>query len=135
MLLEKFEKAVHSLTSNSRADIESLTVLAKKLDGYDRQREFFDIITVHCCEGLLMLYIFDSIMKNVGGCYVGLISQEIVKIFLCIFKVVDVQMRKKMFALRWTWNNILSSNTLLELDIAINNVDKAWKINVSSCEN
>lgn len=80
-------------------------------------------------QGLPVLYVVDSILKNVGDPYVDLIGEKIVMLFRDKFVgSVDPQIRKKMFILRHTWTGVLQPVTLHSLDVAINEIDTAWPI-------
>lgn len=102
---------------------------------------------------LPVLYLIDSIVKNVGHEYTGLFSHSIVNIFCGVFEKVclcgcvrmcgwwarlvlthfvtiqvNEKVRTKMYALRQTWNDVFSQPKLYALDLKVNNIDRAWPI-------
>lgn len=112
---------------NDKAVIQSLTEIAGI--GYDKAREIVHII-VHNenSEGLLKLYLVDSIIKKVGGSYINFFSEDLVDSFASVFKTADTSCRGKLFKLRQTWNGLVSESTLNLLDIGVNNIDRNWPI-------
>ncbi|CAH2263858.1 jg21590 [Pararge aegeria aegeria] len=79
---------------------------------------------------LPVLYLVDSIIKNVGGAYTQKFSQSIVNMFTKTFKQVDEKIRSQMFKLRETWHDVFPSTKLYQLDVKVNLIDPAWPIQV-----
>lgn len=79
-------------------------------------------------EGILKLYLMDSIIKNVGEAYVDLFNKVLEESFSKVFRTADLQCKKKMFELRNTWNDSVSKSTLQSIDIAINAIDGNWPV-------
>ncbi|EDS28698.1 conserved hypothetical protein [Culex quinquefasciatus] len=77
---------------------------------------------------LPILYLIDSIVKNVGKQYQSLFSQVIVSTFCGVFETVNERVREKMFSLRQTWNEVFPQSKLYALDIKINSIDPGWPI-------
>lgn len=102
---------------------------------------------------LPLLYLIDSIVKNVGDPYKQLFQQEIVGMFVdafdkvghsafsiflnrinvylslspCLQSKTD-KVREKMFALRETWNDVFLQTKLYALDVKVNQIDQNWPI-------
>lgn len=83
------------------------------------------------CDGLLKLYIIDSIMKTVGGPYLDIFSKEILKLFVQVFETWTSSSKCKLFQLRWTWNGLLHSSILHLLDVTVNKIDKNWQVQLN----
>lgn len=65
-------------------------------------------------DGLLILYLMDSIMRNVGGRYVTLFCQDMVKMFCGIFRIsVKPGVRKKIFDLRLSWDQLIPTSLFI----------------------
>ncbi|KAJ8944029.1 hypothetical protein NQ318_021745 [Aromia moschata] len=77
---------------------------------------------------LPILYLIDCIVKNVGGTYTTLFSQNIVSTFCGVFKAVDEKTRAEMFKLRQTWNDVFPQMKLYAIDVQINLLDPAWPV-------
>lgn len=77
---------------------------------------------------LPILYLIDCIVKNVGGPYTALFSQNIVATFCSVFRVADERTRAEMFKLRQTWNEVFSAKKLYAIDIQIKMLDPAWPV-------
>ncbi|KAJ8720492.1 hypothetical protein PYW08_005957 [Mythimna loreyi] len=83
---------------------------------------------VHPDIKLPVLYLVDSIIKNVGGAYTSKFSQSIVNMFTRTFKQVDEKIRSQMFKLRETWHDVFPATKLYQLDVKVNLIDPAWPI-------
>ncbi|XP_037825471.1 pre-mRNA cleavage complex 2 protein Pcf11-like [Lucilia sericata] len=77
---------------------------------------------------LPILYLIDSIVKNVKSTYVQLFSQCIVNIFCGAFEKVNEKIRERMYALRQTWNEVFSAQRLYALDVKVKRLDHNWPI-------
>lgn len=102
---------------------------------------------------LPILYLIDSIVKNVGEEYKQLFQQEIVGIFVDVFDKVNEniysrifkwvanqyyyhfpvqsrsdKVREKMFALRETWKDVFLPTKLYMIDVKVNQLDPNWPI-------
>uniref|UniRef100_A0A182NQP0 CID domain-containing protein n=1 Tax=Anopheles dirus TaxID=7168 RepID=A0A182NQP0_9DIPT len=77
---------------------------------------------------LPILYLVDSIVKNVGKQYQTLFSNVIVNMFCGVFQSVNEKIREKMFSLRQTWNEVFQQPKLYTLDVKINSIDPGWPI-------
>lgn len=129
-MTSSFSNLFENLKCNDKDVIKSLTKYAKT--NCDDAENIVNIIFKDRRDGILRLYLIDSIIKNAREPYVHIITREIVEIFEGIFIISNVEIRKKMFALRHTWRGIFSNEKLLELDKAINRLDVAWPLHVST---
>lgn len=58
------------------------------------------------------LYLIDSILKNVGGEYVQIFSQDIFKNFVKCFNEVDDPVKQKFLKVLETWSLIFSADII-----------------------
>ncbi len=114
--MEDFKQSLRKLTINSKQIISSLTESVKQLAKNVNKRHIIQVIITDTSDGMLMLYLTDSIMRTIGGAFVGIISQEIASIFRTIFKNADFSTRGKLVALRKSWNQVLSEPVLFKID-------------------
>lgn len=77
---------------------------------------------------LPLLYLIDSIVKNVKGCYVELFTQNIVSNFCRIFQKSDEKTRASLFKLRNTWSDVFPAEKLFALDSRVKTIDPAWPV-------
>ncbi|KAK2584744.1 hypothetical protein KPH14_007075 [Odynerus spinipes] len=80
---------------------------------------------------LPVLYLIDSIVKNVNGTYLNLFTQNIVNTFCGVFEKVDENTRASMWKLRQTWNDVFPAKKLFSLDVRVQSIDPAWPITAS----
>ncbi|XP_053668555.1 uncharacterized protein LOC128718962 [Anopheles marshallii] len=128
---KEYLSSLADLNVNSKPLINMLTILAEE------NLEYAQII-VHAVEKHLLkvapdvklpiLYLVDSIVKNVGKQYQTLFSQVIVNMFCGVFQTVNEKIREKMFSLRQTWNDVFQPGKLYTLDVKINSIDPGWPI-------
>uniref|UniRef100_A0A182PRR4 Pre-mRNA cleavage complex 2 protein Pcf11 n=1 Tax=Anopheles epiroticus TaxID=199890 RepID=A0A182PRR4_9DIPT len=128
---KEYLSSLADLNVNSKPLINMLTILAEE------NLEYAQII-VHAVEKHLakvapdvklpILYLVDSIVKNVGKQYQMLFSQVIVNMFCGVFQTVNEKIREKMFSLRQTWNDVFQQSKLYTLDVKINSIDPGWPI-------
>ncbi|NWS27865.1 PCF11 protein, partial [Polioptila caerulea] len=79
-------------------------------------------------EKLPVMYLMDSIVKNVGREYLTAFTKNLVATFICVFEKVDENTRKSLFKLRSTWDDIFPLKKLYALDVRVNSLDPAWPI-------
>ncbi|XP_023724506.1 pre-mRNA cleavage complex 2 protein Pcf11-like [Cryptotermes secundus] len=77
---------------------------------------------------LPVLYLIDSILKNVGDVYTSLFTQNFVSAFCGVFEKGDKETRSQMFTLRKTWKKVSPPEKLHAVDVRVNAVDPAWPI-------
>lgn len=128
----EYKSALSELTFNSKPVISMLTMLAD--DYKDSGSE--DI--VRCIESRLhevssdkklpLLYLMDSICKNIRGKYIELFTQNIVSNFCHVFEKADEKTRLSLYKLRQTWVEIFPSRKLYAVDVRIRDIDPAWPV-------
>ncbi|XP_014235867.1 pre-mRNA cleavage complex 2 protein Pcf11-like isoform X2 [Trichogramma pretiosum] len=130
-IVEEYVSSLQDLKSNSKPYINMLTQLAE--DYIEYASAIVAAVEVHLLKvrneiKLPVLYLIDSIVKNLGGSYLELFSKNIVQTFCKVFEKVDESTRSKMWKLRNTWNDIFPAKQLYDLDVQVNNIDPAWPI-------
>lgn len=136
-VVSSYKTALQDLTFNSKPLINVLTMLAEENtdNGLGIVQVICDRIKeVGIDQKLPSLYLLDSILKNIGGEYVNIISMCIVEIFCHVFESAkDERNRMSLFKLRKTWAQYIPTKTLNELDVRSNKADPNWPI-MSSVE-
>ncbi|XP_063537614.1 pre-mRNA cleavage complex 2 protein Pcf11 [Cydia strobilella] len=130
-IADEYASSLADLTVNSKPLINMLTILAE--ENVDHAGVIVDTVEKHLEKvqadiKLPVLYLVDSIIKNVGGAYVQKFSQIIVNMFTRTFKQVDEKVRSQMFKLRETWHDVFPATKLYQLDVKVNLIDPAWPI-------
>ncbi|XP_067140443.1 pre-mRNA cleavage complex 2 protein Pcf11 [Centruroides vittatus] len=128
---EEYRSSLADLTCNSKPLISMLTMLAE--DNLENAREIVKVIESHLQKvgpeiKLPVMYLIDSIVKNVGRQYLNLFTQSIVSNFCSVFEKVDEKTRMQLFKLRQTWNGIFPNKKLYAIDARVNAIDPAWPI-------
>ncbi|XP_066502803.1 pre-mRNA cleavage complex 2 protein Pcf11 [Hoplias malabaricus] len=127
----EYQSSLEDLTFNSKPHINMLTILAEENLQFTKDIVAIieaQIIKAPPAEKLPVLYLVDSIVKNVGGEYLEVFAKNIVTSFICVFEKVDENTRKSLFKLRSTWDEIFPLKKLYALDVRVNSVDPAWPI-------
>lgn len=124
--MKRFEAVLSSFVRNDKKIIDTLTKLAEA--NRNAAKLFVDSVIKNKTNvnGLLILYLMDSIIKNAGGNYVAIFSAFVICTFKEVFEVVDVETKKKMFLLRVTWENVFPETILATLDETILQIDRNW---------
>ncbi|XP_044225973.1 pre-mRNA cleavage complex 2 protein Pcf11 isoform X1 [Thunnus albacares] len=127
----EYQSSLEDLTYNSKPHINMLTILAE--ENLDFAKDIVAIIEAQIskapsAEKLPVLYLVDSIVKNVGGEYLAVFAKNLITSFLCVFEKVDENTRKSLFKLRSTWDEVFPLKKLYALDVRVNAVDSAWPI-------
>ncbi|XP_051533128.1 pre-mRNA cleavage complex 2 protein Pcf11-like [Myxocyprinus asiaticus] len=127
----EYESSLEDLTFNSKPHINMLTILAE--ENIQFTKDIVAIIEAQiakapAAEKLPVLYLVDSIVKNVGRQYLEVFAKNLVNSFICVFEKVDEGTRKSLFKLRSTWDEIFPLKKLYALDVRVNSVDPAWPI-------
>ncbi|XP_055637701.1 uncharacterized protein LOC129776214 [Toxorhynchites rutilus septentrionalis] len=127
----EYLSSLADLNVNSKPLINMLTILAE--ENLDYALVIVTAVEKHLAKvqpdvKLPILYLVDSIVKNVGKQYQSLFSQVIVGMFCGVFETVNERVREKMFSLRQTWNDVFPQSKLYTLDIKINSIDPGWPI-------
>ncbi|VDO76434.1 unnamed protein product [Heligmosomoides polygyrus] len=120
------------LVNNNKTQINLLTILAE-----DYQQHAAAIVetiekqmyTVPKAQKLPIMYVADSIMKNIPNSdYKELFAKIIVRVFVHVFLEGDETVRGAMYRLRQTWGDIFNRSKLYQLDIKVNEIDRAWPL-------
>ncbi|XP_013195620.2 uncharacterized protein LOC106138874 isoform X2 [Amyelois transitella] len=130
-IAEEYASSLADLTVNSKPLINMLTILAE--ENIEHAGVIVETVEKHLEKvqpeiKLPVLYLVDSIIKNVGRAYTQKFSQSIVNMFTRTFKQVDEKVRSQMFKLRETWNDVFPATKLYQLDVKVNLIDPAWPI-------
>ncbi|XP_047463518.1 pre-mRNA cleavage complex 2 protein Pcf11 [Mugil cephalus] len=126
-----YQSSLEDLTFNSKPHINMLTILAE--ENVNFAKDIVAIIEAQiskapAAEKLPVLYLVDSIVKNVGGEYLAVFAKNLITTFICVFEKVDENTRKSLFKLRSTWDDVFPLKKLYALDVRVNSVDPAWPI-------
>ncbi|KAI5703105.1 hypothetical protein M8J75_007733 [Diaphorina citri] len=130
-IAEEYGSALSDLTFNSKPLINMLTMLA---DEYQNHASIIvtilerHLVKVRAEVKLPVLYLIDSIVKNLGVRYTQLFKKNIASLFCGVFEKVDEKVRANMFKLRTTWDGVFPEECLNQLDIGVNQIDRAWPI-------
>nr|XP_019968410.1 PREDICTED: pre-mRNA cleavage complex 2 protein Pcf11-like [Paralichthys olivaceus] len=127
----EYQSSLEDLTFNSKPHINMLTILAE--ENLTFAKDIVAIIEAQiskapAAEKLPVLYLVDSIVKNVGGEYLAVFAKNLITSFICVFEKVDENTRKSLFKLRSTWDEVFPLKKLYALDVRVNSVDPAWPI-------
>lgn len=129
--LEAFLCGLAELTVNSKPHINFLTMIAEN-NSYQAEaivKAVNDRLkTTLCSTKLPILYLIDSILKNVGKEYITYFSTVLVNNFANIYAEVDASTKQLMGILRQTWNGIISPTDLSKLDIQVHTIDQQWQL-------
>ncbi|XP_077447884.1 pre-mRNA cleavage complex 2 protein Pcf11 isoform X2 [Stigmatopora argus] len=128
---QEYKSSLEDLTFNSKPHINMLTILAEENVSFAK-----DIVAIieaqiskaAAAEKLPVLYLVDSIVKNVGGEYLAVFAKNLITSFICVFEKVEENTRKSLFKLRSTWDEVFPLKKLYALDVRVNSVDPAWPI-------
>ncbi|XP_017892802.1 uncharacterized protein LOC108632624 isoform X2 [Ceratina calcarata] len=130
-IADEYISSLSDLTINSKPLINMLTMLAE--DNIEHASAIVQAVENHLQKvrsdiKLPVLYLIDSIVKNVNGAYLNLFTQNIVNTFCGVFEKVDENTRASMWKLRQTWNDVFPANKLFSLDVRVQSIDPAWPI-------
>ncbi|XP_015603412.1 uncharacterized protein LOC107271676 isoform X2 [Cephus cinctus] len=133
-IADEYISSLSDLTINSKPLINMLTMLAE--DNVEHAPAIVQAVETHLQKvrsdiKLPVLYLIDSIVKNVNGAYLNLFTQNIVNTFCGVFEKVDENTRASMWKLRQTWNDVFPSKKLFSLDVRVQSIDPAWPITAS----
>ncbi|XP_076760472.1 pcf11 cleavage and polyadenylation factor subunit isoform X1 [Xylocopa sonorina] len=133
-IADEYISSLSDLTINSKPLINMLTMLAE--DNIEHASAIVQAVENHLQKvrsdiKLPVLYLIDSIVKNVNGAYLNLFTQNIVNTFCGVFEKVDENTRASMWKLRQTWNDVFPAKKLFSLDVRVQSIDPAWPITAS----
>lgn len=131
-----FRSSLADLTFNSKPHISMLTMLAE-------ENKIHAVDIVRCIEQrireikhdqkLPLLYLLDSICKNVDNAYTKLFTQNIVSNFCHVFDKADEKTRLSLYKLRQTWKDIFPASKLHSLDVRVKReYDPQWPVTATS---
>ncbi|KAH8398962.1 hypothetical protein KR222_004292 [Zaprionus bogoriensis] len=135
---EEYLSSLTDLNCNSKPLINMLTMLAEENINY--AHVIVRVVEYHISQvapefKLPILYLIDSIIKNVKSSYVQLFGQCIVNIFLNAFESVQhspsqvlEKVRERMYLLRQTWNEVFPPSKMYALDVKVKRLDNNWPI-------
>ncbi|XP_062128211.1 uncharacterized protein LOC133840419 isoform X1 [Drosophila sulfurigaster albostrigata] len=135
---EEYLSSLTDLNCNSKPLINMLTMLAEENINY--AQVIVRVVEYHISQvppefKLPILYLIDSIIKNVKSSYVQLFGQCIVNIFLHAFESVQhspsqvlEKVRERMYLLRQTWNEVFPASKMYALDVKVKRLDNNWPI-------
>ncbi|XP_004517564.1 uncharacterized protein LOC101455197 isoform X2 [Ceratitis capitata] len=134
---EEYLSSLSDLTCNSKPLINMLTMLAEENIGC--ASVIVKVVEQHIVKvppdiKLPLLYLIDSIVKNVKSTYIHLFSQCIVNIFCDVFEKVNEKVRERMYALRLTWNEVFPAQKLYALDVKVKRIDNNWPITAKQAQ-
>ncbi|XP_043927937.1 pre-mRNA cleavage complex 2 protein Pcf11 [Protopterus annectens] len=127
----EYQSSLEDLTFNSKPHINMLTILAEEnLQFYKDIVSLIEaqIAKAPAAEKLPVMYLTDSIVKNVGREYLTAFTKNLVSTFVSVFEKVDENTRKSLYKLRSTWDEIFPLKKLYALDVRVNTLDPAWPI-------
>ncbi|GAA5814611.1 hypothetical protein MFLAVUS_008110 [Mucor flavus] len=103
-----YRSALSELTFNSKPIITNLTIMAQENQGAASiiVREIENQLRNNAPgQKLPVLYLIDSICKNVGGSFITNFARNMVSIFLDAYTLTDASVRKSFERLLQTWKN------------------------------
>ncbi|KAI8365709.1 hypothetical protein BD560DRAFT_401445 [Blakeslea trispora] len=107
-LKRNYKSALSELTFNSKPIITNLTIMAQDNQAAASYivREIENQLRNNASgQKLPVLYLIDSICKNVGGIYISYFSRNMVNVFLDAYTLTDPTVRKSFERLLQTWKN------------------------------
>ncbi|RBQ79453.1 hypothetical protein VDGD_06770 [Verticillium dahliae] len=103
---EDYKQALEDLNSTNRADISTLTTIAR--ENTEHAQIITDILQRHIIKApahkkLPAIYVLDSIVKNVGTPYTLFFGAQLFQTFMEAYAAVDGHVRRKMEETLQTW--------------------------------
>uniref|UniRef100_A0A183UVF6 CID domain-containing protein n=1 Tax=Toxocara canis TaxID=6265 RepID=A0A183UVF6_TOXCA len=129
----EYREALDDLKDNNKMQINLMTILAEDYSSFSR--EIVNVIAqqverVLPTQKLAVMYVMDSILKNVTGAgnYKEHIEKVVHRLFVHVFETGDEKTRLSLHKLRQTWTGIFQRSTLYRIDLAVHEIDPAWPI-------
>merc|ERR1711976_909029 len=131
---DKYRETLCTLTFNNKIVINTLTEIAKE------EVQHAEVVTKVIEErlkrvksdGMLpIMYLIDSICKNIGGPYNELFQQNLVSNFSYVFQACNEKVRALLYKLRATWGDryhVFTDHKLHQLDLKVKTIDPAWPV-------
>ncbi|XP_063722683.1 pre-mRNA cleavage complex 2 protein Pcf11-like isoform X3 [Symsagittifera roscoffensis] len=137
--LEDYESTLGDLRTNSKPNINALTLLAEDYRNKDHSLAEGVVRLIETrlqrvvpTQKLPLMYLLDSIVKNVGEPYRQMFTENIVTTFCNTFERVDQTTRAKLYKLRTTWNPLFPHKMLGSIDSKIKAMDPSWPLDPQS---
>nr|CAB3264699.1 pre-mRNA cleavage complex 2 protein Pcf11 [Phallusia mammillata] len=127
--IEEYQSSLEDLTFNSKPHINNLTILADESKQYAEQ--IVKLVEAQLSKAsfkLPIMYLLDSIIKNVGENYKPMFAKNIVHTFKISFESSDDKSKMALYKLRTTWDDHFPLKRLYELDVKIRTLDPNWPI-------
>ncbi|RCH81269.1 hypothetical protein CU097_005068, partial [Rhizopus azygosporus] len=108
MLRRNYRTALSELTFNSKPIITNLTIMAQENQAAAAVivKEIENQLRNNAAgQKLPVLYLIDSICKNVGGVYISIFGRNMVNTFLDAYTLSDANVRRSFERLLQTWKN------------------------------
>ena len=130
---EQFSESLLSLKYCSKSVIKTLTKIAN--DELKNAEAVVSVIEerlkrVKPDVMLALMYLIDSICKNIRGPYNKLFEKELISNFCFVFQACDKKtFRSRLHELRKAWGDkyhVFTDQKLKQLDLAIKKIDPAW---------
>ncbi|KAJ3015007.1 mRNA 3' end processing factor [Thoreauomyces humboldtii] len=128
----EYRSSLGDLTFNSKPIITNLTIIAQEnlaaapaiVKAIEDQ-----IRNAQPKQKLPVFYLLDSILKNVGGAYLGLFARNIVQIFATAFDAVEGEDRQRFVKVLSTWKHhppgpLFAPGVFAALDNAVANISR-----------
>ncbi|KAI8918472.1 hypothetical protein DFJ77DRAFT_295563 [Powellomyces hirtus] len=120
----EYRASLADLTFNSKPIITNLTIIAQENLGAAPAivRAIEDQLrNAQPKQKLPVLYLLDSILKNVGNIYISLFERNIVRMFATAFEVIDSDEKQRFIKVLLTWKNhpagpLFSAGTIAALE-------------------
>ncbi|KAG0771158.1 hypothetical protein G6F22_016732 [Rhizopus arrhizus] len=108
ILRRNYRTALSELTFNSKPIITNLTIMAQENQGAATVivKEIENQLRINAVgQKLPVLYLIDSICKNVGGIYITIFGRNMVNVFLDAYTLSEPSVRERFERLLQTWKN------------------------------
>mmetsp|Transcript_8972 Transcript_8972/g.9956 ORF Transcript_8972/g.9956 Transcript_8972/m.9956 type:complete len:574 (+) Transcript_8972:326-2047(+) len=129
-LAKEYEESLRELTFNSKLIINNLTIIAD--ENIKHAREIVDVVWRRMLQSppnakLPVIYLMDSILKNVGGVYLDMFAKNLFYNVTSTFDKVDSQTRNLITSLVETWkqSRLFAPNLITRIEVRMHNVLKS----------
>lgn len=115
-------QSLETLTLNSKPIINSLTITAQKNPAFAAsvvRAVEHKIYSSPVTEKLPLLYLLDSIVKNVGEPYLSLFTQSIGRVFLENYQTQDQKNKRSFLRVLQTWRTVFDLDTVQHIEHCI----------------
>uniref|UniRef100_H2Z7V7 CID domain-containing protein n=1 Tax=Ciona savignyi TaxID=51511 RepID=H2Z7V7_CIOSA len=127
--IEEYQSSLEDLTFNSKPHINMLTILAdENKSNAENIVKLIEAQLYKAAAKLPILYLLDSIVKNVGENYNPLFAKNIVNTFRQAFQTGNEKQKMSLYKLRTTWDEHFPLKKLHALDLKIHTLDPNWPV-------